>query len=336
MQYLTITRNLVYYDGPQLMLGQDGRGATYLALAVPSDSGDAYRFLAVAVPEAKLEEYFNEVVDLRHVFRHPKGKRYFIVQFGTGASRRLPLEVISGVPSAWLPEAGFFASQHTEIAEDFENAATSALTIPIDGRWDMTDLAQFPNKYTDVYAFLFATEETSHESEHSAAIETAKLQEMFQRYPWGGGISTVNFYNDLYRAIPRHQRLRVREIQYASPGFIRIEANASLSEHIKSLVQNMMTNWESVRAAYDELYDGLSQRGFLGVARADIAARSGDHGFAENGCRRLAVALHFDGVSRVAGLCGDDWIATAKILLSFYRRIQDLASFYDTGKAALV
>lgn len=332
MRYLTITRTLVYYDGPQLFLGQDGRGTSYLAVGVPGADPRKLQFLAVAVADSRLDDYFSEVVDLRNVFRHPKGDRYFTFSLDETRGGRIQLIELASVDEAWLPSAGFFASQHTEPTDDVERTGVAVMDIPIDGRWDMHDLAQFPNKYADTYAFLFAV---TREPPPRQSAANEPFAELFQRYPWRGGYSSVSFYNDLYRAIPRQQKLKIREIRYASPGFIRIEASAMLTAHIRDMVVCLNENWRATKDAYKELHDGLSERSFLGVSRYEMTPSASDKVFAQRACEKLSVEMRFLHLQRVYRLCDDDWISTAKILLSFYRRVDELAEFYDSGKVSV-
>lgn len=348
MRYLTITRTLVYYDGPQLVLGQDGRGISYLGLGVPSAASGESTFLAVAVAESRLDEYFSESIDLRNIFRHPKLGRYFVFDLRSCSEGRYQLqEVALPIREDWLPESGFFASHHTDAIETDVNGLASQLDIRMDGRWDMADLAHFPNKYTDVYAFLYATvfeapksvglddvATTSRAALDEFFEEATAMEALFQRYPWKGGISTVGFYNDLYRAIPRADRLRIKEIQYASPGFIRLEANRLVTDVVQAMVVRAIEGWDDLRESYRQLYDGFSERGFLGVSKHEIEPDDQDIAFAEGACGRLCRGLSFPGLQRVLALCGGDWITTGKILLSFWRRVEDLAEFYDSGKAS--
>lgn len=330
MRYFTPNHTLVYYDGPQLLLGQDGYGGRYLALAVPSTGEVTASFLAVGISDARLDDYLSESIDLRSVFRRPKTDRYFTFSIAANNSGRYPMTVLDQIADDMLPSAGFFASQHTESMESEAKVGMTTVKIPIDGRWDMQDLAQFPNKYTDTYAFLYAV----NHSTDVAGVES-HLGELFQKYPWRGGFSSVGFYNDLYRAIPKPQRLRIREIHYASPGAISLDASSVLSGQIQSLVRGVNDRWREISDAYSELYDGMKQRGFLGVSIREVTADAEDKAFLRRACKGLASAMQFEGGEQVHTLCGRNWVATSKILLSFYRRVTDLAEYYESGKVSM-
>jgi hypothetical protein len=324
MKYFTAKRTLVYYDGPQLLLGEDGHEVSYVAVAIPNAIEHQERFLAVAATDTRVEDYLFEAIDLRSLFRRPKGDRYYILSLQECINGRYPLREIQAIEDSWLPEAGFFAWQHTEIVSDLDKHGMEILDIPIDGRWDMQDLSQFPNKYTDAYAFLYAINHRD-----------ASSEELFERYPWRGGLSTVSFYNDLYKLIPRNQKLRIKEIQYASPGVIRINVSKVISGQLRTLVVSMNSNWKAIKEVAKELQDGMSERGYLGVSNYDIEKTEIDTSFLKSCCRKLFKEMQLDLAENIYLLTGKNWIATAKILLSFYRRMLDLSNFYDSGKAAM-
>ena len=108
-----------------------------------------------------------------------------------------------------------------------------------------------------------------------------------------------------------------------------------LTSQIREMVKRVNENWRAVKDAYKELHDGLAERDFLGVSRHEIRPTSSDKAVAQRACRKLSSAMQFGNLSRIHELCDDDWISTAKILLSFFRRIEELADFYDSGKASL-
>ena len=326
MRYLTIKQTFVYYDEPQLMLGSDGRGVSYLCLAIPhKDSELAY--LAVQVSENVLEDYLSESVDLRYVFRHPKKDQYFVLYLDQDKQGRFALNEIADVPEQLLPESGFFASSHTEVESQVAKSA-SILDIGINGRWDIQDLSEFPNKFADAYSFMFAMQD-------NVGLDDERLHELFIRYPWRGGFSSVSFYNDLYHQIPRPQRLLVKEIHYASPGAMKITALPDLAKKIETLVIQVNANGMKVRAAFKELHEWMSEKEFLGTTHRDIKLDAADKVILQKACKKLAKELGFDQLRRVYQLCGKDWLATSKILVSFYRRVSELAEFVDSGKATL-
>lgn len=326
-RYLTINRTLVYCDGPQLILGEDGRKIQYLGLAIPN-ANLMHTFLAVQVSEEMLDDYFAEAVDLRFVFKRPRRDKYFLCNLENEKGGRLPLAETAQIDEDWLPEPGFFASSHTEQQSGVVvTQQPLTLDIGIDGRWDIQDLSQFPNKFADAYSFMHAMRPAS----QRGADEV--LGELFERYPWRGGFSSVGFYNGLYMRIPRSQRLAVKEIQYASPGTIKITALPDIAVEIQKMVEAINSNWRKVQDAYRELHNGMSEREFLGRSHREITLDNNDQVFLERASKGLCQAIGFKYLSRVHKLAGSDWLATAKIVASFFRRVEELADFYESGKA---
>lgn len=326
-RYLAIKHTLVYCDGPQLIMGKDGRGVLYLGLAI-SHPDCQYGFLAVPVSEEMLEDYLSESVDLRFVFKRPKRDKYYLFDFQTDKQGRFPLSELSHVEDDWLPDAGFFARSHTEAdPENVPLQQSATIDIGIDGRWDIQDLSEFPNKFADAYSFLHAVRSSDDDG------NDRELGDLFERYPWRGGFSSVGFYNGLYMRIPRTQRLLVKEIRYASPGAIKITALPSIAGEIQKMVEAINSDWRNVQEAYRELHNGMSERGYLGLSHREVNLKNDDRAFLERASKALCKAIGFDYISRVHKLAGSDWLATAKIAASFYRRIEELARFYESGKA---
>ena len=112
-------------------------------------------------------------------------------------------------------------------------------------------------------------------------------------------------------------------------------ASSVLSGQIQSLVRGVNDRWREISDAYSELYDGMKQRGFLGVSIREVTADAEDKAFLRRACKGLASAMQFEGGEQVHTLCGRNWVATSKILLSFYRRVTDLAEYYESGKVSM-
>jgi hypothetical protein len=328
MRYLIIAEVLIYLDGPQLMIGKDGRDIKYICLGIPNGKNHSL-FIAVQVTEQMLEDYFSENVDLRFVFKRPKKNKYFIFNYDESVNGKYPLTETDEIDEDWLPEAGFFARNHTESIENpayAHNAHT--LNIDIDGRWDFQDLSQFPNKYADTYSFLYAL------ACNSESDLKEHFEDIFNRYPWRGGYSTVCFYNDLYAKIPRKHRLAVKEIQYASPGTISLTALPRVTNDIQQIVEKINSNWTEIKELYNELQSGMSQRNLLGNTHFRINLSHNDIAFLRRSVSALCKAIRFDHLEMVHEMTDKNWLASSKLIASFYRRVSELAEFYESGKAS--
>ena len=80
-------------------------------------------------------------------------------------------------------------------------------SIAMDSRWSLEDLYEFPRAFEQVY-FAFEAVLPSQD-----AVASARLTAAFTAFPWRGGYSAVNFYNQLKRATPRERRPTIRAIK---------------------------------------------------------------------------------------------------------------------------
>lgn len=327
MRYLIIEEILIYLDGPQLMLGKDGRDIKYICLGIPNGENHS-SFIAVQITEQMLEDYFAEHIDLRFVFKRPKKNKYFTFNYDESVNGKYQLKEAENIDEDWLPEAGFFARNHTESIENTSyNCNSNTLNIDIDGRWDFQDLSQFPNKYADTYSFLYAL------ACNSESNLKERFEDIFNRYPWRGGYSTVCFYNDLYAQIPRKHRLAVKEIQYASPGTISLTALPRVTNDIQRIVERINSNWNEIKEIYTELQSGMSQRNLLGKTHLAMNLKPSDISFLKTSVTTLCKAIEFDHLETVHEFVDKNWLASSKLMASFYRRVSELAEFYESGKA---
>ena len=106
--------------------------------------------------------------------------------------------------------------------------------IRMDGRWTLDDLYRFPRTYEQVY---FALDALVPSETHADEERVARA---FQAFPWQGGYSAVNSYNQLKFATPFEIRPKVASIQYASAG-----SNYHLYWNRRGF---SLKSWESLRA----------------------------------------------------------------------------------------
>src|SRR5947208_2637497 len=99
----------------------------------------------------------------------------------------------------------------------------------MDGRWEIQDLYSFPHLYAEAYAFLYA-------AEFAGSEKNVRFKDAFQRYPWRGGYSAVNFYHDLYEDIPPGHRPVIVSITYSSPGAIELALIAVIASQIERII----------------------------------------------------------------------------------------------------
>jgi hypothetical protein len=126
--------------------------------------------------------------------------------------------------------------------------------IPIDGRWELRDLYEFPHTYAQIYAVLYVLQE------ELPAARQIRRNDAFRKYPWRGGYSAVNWFSDLYYAIPQAERPQIISIQYASPGWIDLGVYVSVAVAIRQMLVAFSQAGRHLNDTYSQIQQGIHQR----------------------------------------------------------------------------
>jgi len=202
--------------------------------------------------------------------------------------------------------------------------------IPIDGRWSLEDLYRFPRNFEQVY-FAF---------EAIAPAETEEAEERLSRtfaaFPWRGGYSAVDFYNQLKSATPPKRRPQISRINYASPGVIELFLNADLALQIGTVVTSIAGSIGVCNKVYNSIHSDLQKRKLLRieVERKQIQLSREELQLVEDASETMARIVGV-GTATVLHERTRDSLKSLKILLSVYRRLRILAQFKLKGKANL-
>ncbi|MCA3182384.1 MAG: hypothetical protein INH13_01965 [Cupriavidus sp.] len=319
MTKLRIESVLLEYEGPQLLIAKDPSEVTFVGIAVPAPQ-DPHMFFGARISDEHLDELQTGRIDLYFAVTSAKRPRYITFSFD-GSSTLVKFSAFKkAIPPEWLPERGFFLE-----LDEGAQAARTTVDIGIDGRWDIEDLADYPQKLSAPYGFLYAMV-------HATRDGTNRVSTTFRRYPWRGGYSTVMFFKDLYDAIPKGKRVVIQKIHYASPGTITLQAMEKVMTGLHASVAHV--NDKVARDSYRELRRGLSNLKVLGKAPWEVDLDEAGKAFVAASCQELARAIEFKQLQHLHSLTGGKWDYTAKYLLSYYRRLDELSDFYESGKAS--
>lgn len=208
-------------------------------------------------------------------------------------------------------------------------AEVSSHKIYMNGRWEIRDLSFFPHRYEEVYSFLYSLTAPP-------GPRRDQVIELFNRYPWRGGYSAVNFYNDLYRNIPRDDRPLITGIRYASPGYIELTAVILIVTQIDKILSATMKAWDHVDRKYTTIHKRAMERRLLSlnVKEREQKLAHDDVLFALEACKELADAIGLDNPQALEKL-NNNPVARLKILMAFYRRLRQLGTFVEEGKVVI-
>ncbi|MFC3459512.1 hypothetical protein [Massilia haematophila] len=323
---IQISEILLEYDGPQIVLAKDLKNVNFICVAVP-DEQEENLFFGSRIDEEHISQFRTSRIDLYYALTNERRSRHISFSFD-GSSREVIAEEFKDVvPQAWYPERGFFLELDAVAAVPSSVGARDSITIKVDGRWDLEDLSDFPQKLSAPYAFMFSLR-------HSRQLLNASTNPVFQRYPWRGGFSTVNFFRDLYDRIPNASRVLVKKIQYASPGTISVQASKEIMDAVHRAVR--VVDSELAYRRYQDLRRGMTNRNLLGRSNQEVDIDSATEEFLRIGCEDLADAIAFQELPTLHEQSGGSWYISAKYLLAYYRRLDELAQFYSSGKAQYV
>jgi hypothetical protein len=200
--------------------------------------------------------------------------------------------------------------------------------IDIDGKWSLENLYEFPRSFEQVY---FAVESLAPAANRDA---DERIENAFRAFPWAGGYSVVNFYNQLKLATPPKRRPQVNSIRYASPGWIELALDPMLAARVATIVCTVAFSIDRCNKVYHNIYSNLQQRKLLRieVETKQIELTENQISFLKNSANEMAKMMQIRDIDTLDSRTQNPLISV-KILLSLYRRVRKLAEFQNRGKA---
>ena len=326
-------QTLIFYDEPQLMLLSTEGDSLLIALAIEDDIlQDPY--LAAEISKDQYGEYLAERFDLRYLFTNPYFKAWYFFEGTQSNNGWYPLYRVTGPehlkPSVW-PGHGLFARDHTEDTQEYSVAYQANETFDIDGSWDFPEFGKFYGQYTDLYVVVHSAEIFANDNEPH--VRKRQLQEAFLK-PWRGGGSYVSFYDSLFYAQERQDRLRVGAIKYASPGYVDIKGNPKAFAEMRLLIESYSANSAALTKEYKDLYQFLAGLKLLKVPPEKFDRTSDLAGEVGERARNFAAQYRVFSYETFFEMSGRDHLVTAKVLLSIHRRIEKLYQFFRQGRVS--
>lgn len=202
--------------------------------------------------------------------------------------------------------------------------------LRLDGRWTLEELSEATKGYTQLYGFAYSL---------LLDLPTARREEIhyiYGKFPWRGGYSTVNFFNQLFHKIPPKLRPEVERIQYASPGFIELTELLLVAGTIAGIVKAVCSTINNANDTYRRIQRGSVD---LKLAKIDLAKKKLELtqqqiAFSESSAKSLVKVFSLTEAQeqlidqRVQG----NPVMKLKILLSVFRRVKPLAEKQSEGK----
>jgi hypothetical protein len=202
--------------------------------------------------------------------------------------------------------------------------------LRLDGRWNLEELSEATRDYTQLYGFAYSL---------LADLPIARREEIdyiYGKFPWRGGYSTVNFFDQLFHKIPPNLRPEVERIQYASPGFIELSELLLVASIVAGIVKKVCDAINNAHDTYRRVQKGSVD---LKLAKIDLANKELELtqrqiAFCESSAKSLIEVFGLtEGQEhlidqRVQG----NAVMKHKILMSVFRRVDRLAKKQNEGK----
>lgn len=205
--------------------------------------------------------------------------------------------------------------------------------LNIDKDWNMDELATLSKLYNQCYSLVYSLSGFEFESEDERAIDWFKG--VYAKYPWRGGFSTVNFYHSLYLKLPYEARPSIEEIQYASPGHIKLKEALIAAGMLAGIVAAVTSSIDDIHETYNKIQHGMSQRKLtkLEVELKELELDKARLEFVKESKKELINKMKIPQKmqSELFRRSDGNELMELKILMSFHRRIEPLAIMQSTG-----
>jgi hypothetical protein len=202
--------------------------------------------------------------------------------------------------------------------------------LALGGRWGLAELSDTTKDYIQLYGFAYSL---------IPNLPTARREEIdyiYGKFPWRGGYSTINFFNQLFHKIPAKLRPEIQRIQYASPGFIELTEVLAVAVTVAGIITTVCKSLSSVHDLYRSIQKASVDHELskINLAKEDLDLKQKQIAFCETASESFAKAL---GLTEAQERLIDQKVQSnpvmkLKILLSVFRRVEPLAKKQSEGK----
>jgi len=206
------------------------------------------------------------------------------------------------------------------------------IKLHIDGRWELTDLNVLTRVYIQVYGLLYSLDVADDYIEE-------EIQYIYGKYPWRGGYSAVNFYQNLFSKMPREYKPKIKSIQYASPGFIELSQIVEVAKDISLIVGYVSAALLVGNKTYSAIQKGIRERKLskIDLRSEELKLLEKERDFIHKSVNDIAqiMGVRKETLAKLYFRAENNELAVLKILSSLYRRARDLAKLQNTQKLNL-
>ncbi|XUO89019.1 hypothetical protein RVM26_07940 [Halomonas sp. KM072] len=202
--------------------------------------------------------------------------------------------------------------------------------LGLDGRWSLEELSDATKDYVQLYGFAYSL------MPDLPLARRAEIDYIYGKFPWQGGYSTVNFFNQLFHKIPSKFRPEVKRIQYASPGFIELTLLLAAATTVAAIVKAVCSSINNAHETYRNIQKGAIEHKLskINLAKEELDLKQRQITFCENSSKKLIdlFGLSPEQEALIGQRTDGNPVMKLKILLSVFRRVAPLADKQAEGK----
>ncbi|MPW31027.1 hypothetical protein F9L16_18745 [Agarivorans sp. B2Z047] len=202
--------------------------------------------------------------------------------------------------------------------------------IELDKKWDLEDFTILTKEYQQLYGFFHTL----------IQVENGSFSELeFEKMPWLGGASVVNFFGAMGKYVHPHYKPTVKRIQYASPGFIELSLLVEPAKDIAILVGTIASSFTAVAATYRFIHGQYQKRQLtqLKMSELEVSQQHEQIDFVKTSVNEFHRSLNLKRQQAEAldKLSNYDQLVQLKMLLALYRRAKPIAKLQVDKKVNL-
>jgi hypothetical protein len=202
--------------------------------------------------------------------------------------------------------------------------------LALDGQWSLEELSDTTKNYIQLYGFAYSL------MPDLPLAHRSEIDYIYGKFPWQGGYSTVNFFNQLFHKIPPKFRPEVKRIQYASPGFIELTLILLAATTVAGIVKAVCSSINKAHETYRNIQKGAIEHKLskINLAKEELDLKQRQISFCEISSQSLVklFALSEEQEALVNQRTNGNPVMKLKILLSVFRRVIPLAEKQAEGK----
>lgn len=305
--------DLDYFDGPLVSHLTNSRGGDYLKYWVDVE-GNTTRWMILRVSENSIIRLANRVESLDKVLPLQCQDDFVYFVDSSKSGDRVILVYLHDIPEEYTPEKESFLRPAMSVNE-------RSFPVFIDADLDKGDLGDIPRAFTQAYEifYILSTQQ--------------RLDATFRSHPWREGFSSMHFYNEIESLMPEEDRPQLKEVQYASPGFMRFSLHRPTAQSVSNCVSLAGDTHSEISRAFTALGSYI-EKNDLNSLRRDSKDWSKHNAALLSRTKKLLDALHLPRAN-VLLENAPRLFEAAKIARSIVRRLRTLARYQKQGTIRL-